>query len=412
MVRVRIAPSPTGMAHVGTAYVSLFNLAFARKNGGKFILRIEDTDKKREVEGGIDVIKEGLSWLGLTWDEFYRQSERLSIYKEYAEKLLKEGKAYEEDGGIILKVEKEDVSWKDLVRGEITFPADEVSDFAIIKKDGFPTYNFAVVVDDWQMKVTHVIRAEDHISNTPRQIAAYKALGANIPEFAHVPLLRNKDKSKISKRKNPVALSWYKEEGYLPEALVNFLCLLGWSHPEEKEVFDMDEFVKNFDLERVRKAGPVFDMDKLDWMNGEYIKSMDDKKLADTLAAFYKERYEKDLLTKTAPLVKERIRKLSEYESLASFYYEQPKIDKELFGKDYKDHLESAVEVLESVGKWEANNLGEVLVGVADKKGFHRGDFFMNLRVAVTGKKVTPPFNESVEILGKEETIKRLKTVL
>jgi glutamyl-tRNA synthetase len=402
-VRVRIAPSPTGYAHVGTAYVALFNLAFAKKNAGKFILRIEDTDQKREVEGGIEVIKQGLSWLGLDWDEFYRQSERLSIYQKYAKELLADGKAYEEDGGIILKVGKAAISWEDLIRGSITFPADEVKDFAILKKDGFPTYNFAVVVDDWQMGISHVIRAEEHISNTPRQISAYKALGAKVPEFAHLPLLRNPDKSKISKRKNPVALSWYKDEGFLPEALINFLCLLGWSHPEEKEIFDIKEFVEKFDLGRVRKSGPVFDTNKLLWMNQKYINNFQLSIFNSQINSFFNNKYPKDKIERVAPLVQSRIKTLKEFEDIAGFLFEEPKVDKNLLGENYKVHLTTALEAIEG---------GKPLENISKGNNFKTGDFFMDLRISLSGKKVTPPINESIEILGKEEAIKRLKKAL
>jgi glutamyl/glutaminyl-tRNA synthetase len=280
MVRVRIAPSPTGFAHVGTAYTALFNFAFARNKNGKFIIRIEDTDVKRHLPRAEEAIYQALSWLGIDWNEGpdkggkygpYKQSERLDIYREKAKELIKKDLAYEEEGAIRYKNPKEDIAWRDLVRGEISFPGSEIGDFVIMKSDGYPTYNFAVVVDDSLMKISHIIRAEEHISNTPRQIALYKALGLKIPEFAHLPLLRNPDRSKISKRKNPVALSWYREQGYLPEALINFLCLLGWSHPEGKEIFSLEEFIKVFDIKRVRKAGPIFNLKKLDWINGEYI---------------------------------------------------------------------------------------------------------------------------------------------
>ena len=324
MIRVRIAPSPTGFAHVGTAYTALFNYAFARKNKGEFVLRLEDTDTKREVKGAEKAIYTSLSWLGLEWDEGpdkggkygpYKQSERLDIYKKYTKILLDKKIAYEDDGAIRFKNPGDDVSWNDLVRGEVTFPGGEVTDFVLVKSDGFPTYNFAVVVDDLKMKITHVIRGEEHISNTPRQIAVYKALGEKIPEFAHLPTLRNKDRKKLSKRRDPVDLKNYQEEGYLPEALINFLGLLGWSHSEEKEKFDLDEFVEKFSLERVRKSGPIFDTDKLDWLNGEYIKENSD--LAKLLSDFYGDKYDKKTLEKTGPLVKERINKLSEYEGLA-----------------------------------------------------------------------------------------------
>ncbi|MFV1917654.1 MAG: glutamate--tRNA ligase, partial [Patescibacteria group bacterium] len=280
-IRVRIAPSPTGFAHVGTAYTALFNYAYVKKNQGKFVLRLEDTDIKRHVKGAEEAIYDGLSWLGLNWDEGpvkggkygpYRQSERLEIYKEKANELKGNGLAYEDDGAIRFKNPGKDISWEDKVRGKVTFPGGEVTDFVLLKSNGYPTYNFAVVVDDILMKISHVIRGEEHISNTPRQLALYYALRQKPPEFAHLPTLRNKERKKLSKRKDPVDLRIYQKEGYLPEALVNFLCLLGWSHPKEKEIFLLSEFVKLFSLNRVRKAGPIFNVEKLDWINGEYIR--------------------------------------------------------------------------------------------------------------------------------------------
>lgn len=372
-------------------------------------MRIEDTDVKREVKGGIEVIKDGLTWLGLTWDEFYRQSERLPLYRKYAKELLEKGKAYEEDGGIILKAPKKEIAWRDLVRGEISFPAPEMKDFAILKKDGYPTYNFAVVVDDWETKISHVIRAEDHISNTPRQIMVYHALGVAIPQFAHIPLLRNRDKSKISKRKNPVALSWFREEGYLPEALINFFGLLGWSHPEEKEIFDLPEFIEKFDIGRVRKAGPVFDMEKLDWINGEYIRKIQDSRFKNEVIGLFGKKFDEKIVEKTIPLVRERIHKFSEYKDMAGFFFEKPKVDKKLFGKNYKNHLKMAITELEKMKEWKASEIGEKLVSKVKKEGVNTSEFFMDLRIAVTGKKVTPPLNESMQILGKKETLKRIQ---
>jgi glutamyl-tRNA synthetase len=412
MIRVRIAPSPTGFAHVGTAYTALFNYAFARRNKGKFILRIEDTDIKRNVIEAERKIFDGLAWLGIEWDEGpnkggrygpYKQSERLDIYREKAKELIKKGLAYEEEGAIRYKNLGEDVGWRDLVRGEISFPGSEIGDFVIMKSDGYPTYNFAVVVDDSLMKISHIIRAEEHISNTPRQIALYRALGLKIPEFAHLPLLRNPDRSKISKRKNPVALSWYREQGYLPEALINFLCLLGWSHPEGKEIFSLEEFIKVFDIKRVRKAGPIFNLKKLDWINGEYIRKSQNSKLKTQIYEFFDKKYPEKEVGKIVPLIKERIKTLKEFQDLAGFFFKKPKVDKGLLGSNYQAHLKAAIEALEK---------DEPLKDIPEKKGFKTGDFFMDLRVAITGSRVTPPINESIRILGKKETLERLKKIV
>ena len=423
-VRVRIAPSPTGFAHVGTAYAALFNWAFAKKNNGKFVIRLEDTDVKRHVKGAEKAIYEGLSWLGFTWNEGpniggkygpYRQSERLDIYTEYSKKLLDSGLAYKDEGAIRFKNPQIDISWKDLIRGEITFPGDQITDFVIIKSDGYPTYNFAVAVDDSLMKISHVIRGEEHISNTPRQLAIYKAFDKKPPRFAHLPTLRNKDRKKLSKRRDPVDLDFFKDQGYLPEALINFLCLLGWSHPKEKEIFDIDEFVKLLSLRRVRKAGPIFNIDKLDWINGEYIRQLK----VDELSSKFKVQSSKLLkgvsdndFSKITPLIKDRIKKLSEFESLAGFFFSKPQVDKKLFGKDHKKHLESAMAVISTLEKWELDKINKVLLVEIERKKYKTGKFFMDLRIALTGKKVTPPINESIVILGKKATLSRLKAIV
>ncbi|MBI2268120.1 MAG: glutamate--tRNA ligase [Candidatus Blackburnbacteria bacterium] len=417
-VRTRVAPSPTGFAHVGTAYVALFNYAFAKKHGGQFILRLEDSDVKRNVPGAEEAIYKGLSWLGLSWDEGpdiggsygpYRESEKLEIYQGQAKKLVGEGKAYEDNGAIRFKNPGEEVSWNDLIRGVITFPGEEITDFVIMKSDGYPTYNFAVVVDDIEMKISHVIRGEEHISNTPRQLAIYKALGVVSPQFAHLPTLRNFERKKLSKRRDPVDLRIYQKEGYLPEALVNFLCLLGWSHPEEKEVFSLNEFVTSFDLGRVRKAGPIFDVKKLDWINGVYIRNLDDNTLSDLVGKYLSVSVSEDFLRQVVPLIKERISKLSEAENLLSFFWERPSLQPELFSPHGVSHVASAARALGEISDWileDVNNkLGEL---IAEKK-FKTGEFYMSLRLALTGKRVTPPINESIVILGQDEVIHRLE---
>ena len=420
-IRTRIAPSPTGFAHVGTAYAALFNFAFAKKNGGDFILRIEDTDVKRNVAQAEKAIYEGLAWLGLSWAEGpdkggkygpYRQSERLAIYKKESEKLLEKGYAYEEAGAIRFKNPGKDISWIDEVRGEISFSGGEITDFVLLKSDGFPTYNFGVVIDDIEMEITHVIRGEEHISNTPRQLALYRAFGVSPPQFAHLPTLRNKERKKLSKRQDPVDLRIFRKQGYLPEALVNFLCLLGWSHPEEKEIFGLEEFVSHFDLKKVRKAGPVFDMTKLDWMNGEYIRKAPNSKLKTQIYEFFSGKYPEEKLETILPLVKDRIKTLSEFEDLAGFFFKEKKPKSGFFEKDYKKHLREAVSNLEKVKDWNKGEIDKVLLATVDKNSFKTGQFFMNLRVAITGSRATPPINESIVVLGREETLKRLQSVL
>lgn len=420
MIRVRIAPSPTGFAHVGTAYTALFNYAFARHNKGTFVVRVEDTDVKRNVKGAEAAIFEGLKWLGIDWDEGgekggkygpYRQSEKLKTYQKIAKDLVRRGLAYEEEGAIRFKNPGKDVSWDDLVRGKITFPGGEVTNFVILKSDGYPTYNFGVVVDDLDMEITHVIRGEEHISNTPRQLALYDAMGAKPPLFAHHVTLRNAERKKLSKRRDPVDLRIYKDEGYLPEALVNFLCNLGFSHPEGKEIYSLGDYVKLFDFNRVRSAGPVFDITKLDWINGEYIRRLSVESLNDkfqkTNDKFKKLDKEKQLMI--TKLVQERIKKLSEFNELAGFFFEVRKPSEKDFGKNHKEHLRVAREVLEKDIEWKKETIDEVLMNAVKENNFKTGDFFMDLRVAVCGKRFTPPINDSIVILGKEESLKRLK---
>jgi glutamyl-tRNA synthetase len=417
-VRVRIAPSPTGFAHVGTAWTALFNFAFAKKHGGKFILRLEDTDVKRNVDEAESAIYEGLHWLGIDWDEGpdkggdfgpYKQSKRLEFYQKRADELLEKGHAKKDGKALRFVNPNEDISWKDEVRGVVKFPGVEVQDFVLLRSSGMPTYNFAVVVDDIEMKISHVIRGEEHISNTPKQIALYKAFGMELPKFAHLPTLRNKDRKKLSKRRDKVDLGFYQKQGYLPEAMINFFCLLGWSHQDQKEIFDLKEFVSLFSLDRVRKAGPIFDTDKLDWINGEYIRKTQNSKLKKQIYKFYGGRHSEEIIEKTVPLVKDRVDKLSEYKTLAGFFFEKPRVDVGLFGKNYQKHLNAAVSALEKVKKWSGNEVDKVLLKAVKDSDFKTGDFFMDLRIAVTGNRVTPPINESIVILGKNETLERLK---
>jgi len=419
MVRVRIAPSPTGFAHVGTAYTALFNYAFAKKNGGKFVLRLEDTDIKRNVEGAEKAIYEGLTWLGLTWDEGpdiggkyapYKQSERLETYKQYIERLLDSGMAYRDEGAVRFKNTNSEISWNDKVRGRIFFPGEEIGDFVIFKSDGFPTYNFAVVIDDILMKITHVIRGEEHISNTPRQIAIYQALGEKMPFFAHLPTLRNKDKKKLSKRRDPVDLRIFRSHGYLPQALVNFLCLLGWSHPKEKEIFDLGEFVELFNLERVRKAGPIFDTEKLNWINGEYLRKIPKSKVKNQIFEFYKGKYPKELISRIIPLVQNRMRNLTEFESLAGFMFERKKPLR--VTDSFEWHIKAAFDALSGIKKWERQAIDEGLINKVKSEGFKTGDFFMDLRASLSGSRVTPPINDCIYILGKDEVLERLSLSL
>jgi len=459
-VRVRLAPSPTGMMHVGTAYQAILNWAFAKKENGSFILRIEDTDIKRKVEGAEEAIYQGLSWLGIEPDEDprkggpfapYRQSERLPLYQKYAHQLVEKGHAYfcfcsperlskvrkkrQAQGKplmydkkcralkkkeaekkaktqkyvIRLKVpENEKIVINEPIRGKIVFDSNTVDDQVLLKSDGFPTYHLAVVVDDHLMKITHGIRGEEWLSSFPKHFLLYKFLGWKPPLYFHTPIIRNPDRSKLSKRTGHTSLAWYREQGYLPEAVINFLCLLGWSHPEEKEIFNMNEFIKFFDLKDLSPVGPVFDLKKLNWLNGVYIRKKSDGELAKLLRKFAPKDVNSTLIAKTVPLVKERMEKLSDYQDLASFFFKRPEPKKNLFEKNAKIHLISSIKVLEKLDKWEEEKIAQVLQGLVKKKGWGMGHFFMNFRVALTGSRFTPPITDSAAILGKAETLTRL----
>jgi len=460
-VRCRFAPSPTGFLHVGGAYGALLDYAFARKHKGKFILRIEDTDIKRSVEGAEEVINQGFEWLGIKPDESpqlggpfgpYRQSERLGLYKKYALELINKGHAYycfcspqrlaevrrererkglppmynkncrgldkkeveerakKENHVIRLKVpENEKIIVPEPIRGEIVFESNVIDDQILLKSDGFPTYHLAVVVDDHLMKITHAVRGEEWLSSAPKHYLLYQYFGWEPPIYFHTPAIRNPDRSKLSKREGHTSLMWYKEQGYLPEVLVNFLCLLGWSHPEEKEVFGLDEFIKLFDLKDLSPAGPVFNLEKLDWLNGVYIREKKDEELVQLIKPYAPQGADPSLINQTIPLIRDRIKKLSDYQRLAGFFFETPKINRNLFEKNAKLQLKQAIETLSRVEKWEKEEIERVLNRLVKKKGWGTSQFFMNFRIAITGSKFTPPITDSVAILGKEETIKRLK---
>ncbi len=462
MIRTRIAPSPTGQdIHIGNLYTALINWAVARKQGGQFILRIEDTDCKRVIEGAEEKIIRSLERFGLSPDESpikggayapYRQSERLSLYKHYAEELVKKGMAYyctctkerldevrkkqqsekkvpkydkhclkvksqkskvksQKPYVIRLKIpDDQEIVFEDVIRGKIKFNSIDIDDQVLLKSDGYPTYHLAVVVDDHLMKISHVIRAEEWISSTPKHVLLYDAFGWERPVFAHLPILRNPDKSKLSKRKNAVWASWYLEQGYFPEALLNYLSLMGWSHPEGKEVFSLDEFIQVFDLKDIKTVGPVFDPVKIEWMNGAYIRKLKIKSLKLKVSEFIGEKYPSDIIEKTIPLVQERIKKLSDYMFLCEFFFQRPqKYEIELFSKT--DLLQKMHAQLSSVEKWNVVTIGEAMQKRAFQEKIKTSLFFMILRVAITGKKISPPLNESMEILGKDECLVRLQAV-
>lgn len=469
-VRDRIAPSPTGDPHVGTAYIALFNKALALKTGGRFILRVEDTDRTRYVEGSEKMIFEALRWLGLAYDEGpdvggphapYRQSERSAIYERHVGDLLAKGRAYRcfctaerletmrkvqlarkqptgYDGTcralseadvrsklaegtpsvVRLAVPREgETTFEDGLRGEIKFQNREVDDQVLLKSDGLPTYHLANVVDDHEMRVTHVIRAEEWISSTPKHVLLYRAFGWDLPVFCHMPLLRNADKSKISKRKNPTSLIWYRDEGFLPEALLNFLGLMGYSMPDGREVFTFEEFVRDFDPARLAITGPIFDMKKLEWLNGEWIRRLPREEFVRRVLAHTGARYadRPELAHRIAPLIQERVKKLKEWPDYADLFFfgcpEYPAA--ELCGKRTPDEakavLDRAIAIVEAAAAAEVKPLDEACRAAAKEMGMKEGDFFMVLRVAATGKRISPPLFETMEVLGRDEALVRLR---
>jgi glutamyl-tRNA synthetase len=464
LIRTRIAPSPTGEdVHVGSIAAALMNWAWAKKNKGQFIIRIEDTDRTRLVEGGEKQILKTFNRIGLIADESpevggpyapYRQSERLAIYKKYAEELIAKGKAYycvcsperltkmreeqqakkqvpkydrhclSNQAEIIKEIKEKNIShvirllipegqikFNDVVRGEIVIDNKNLDDQVLLKSDGFPTYHLGVVVDDHLMKISHIIRGEEWLPSTPKHILLYQAFGWELPVFAHISLIRNPDKSKLSKRKNPVWTSWYLDQGIFAEALLNYLALMGWSHPEGKEVFSLDEYVKVFDIKDIQKTAPVFDPVKLEWMNGMYVREMKNEDLKIKIFEFLNKKYSEDLINKTIPLIKERIKKLSDYLPMCEFFFKEPeKYEVDLSGK--KDFFTKVHQELDSIKDWKANLIGETLVNLAKKLEIKNSQFFMDMRLVITGKKISPPLNESMEILGKKECLTRLRKII
>lgn len=392
--------------------MSLFNYALAKKNAGQFILRIEDTDVKRHVPWATEIIYEGLKWLGIEYDEGpdkkgpygpYKQSDRIALYQQEAKKLVDQGLAYKDQGAVRLKSQNEgEIGWDDLVRGQIKFPWKEVGDFVILKSDGGAAYNFAVVVDDHAMRITHIIRGEEHISNTPRQLALYQAFGYEVPQLAHIPLLRNPDKSKISKRKSPVSLLWYREQGYLPEAILNYLAQLGWSHPQGKEIFSLAEVSQLINVTRFHKTAPVFDTKKLDWFNGQYIRSKDDDELVQLIKPRLEYETSEEKLTEIIPLVKERVITLADMAEMMRFFFVTPELQ-----DVNRRHIQAAINVLEK-SPWTKADIESGLLQKVKDNAWKTGDFFMSLRLAICGSRVTPPLTESMLILGKDKVLARL----
>jgi glutamyl-tRNA synthetase len=469
-VRVRVAPSPTGDPHVGTAYIALFDYVFARHAGGKFVLRIEDTDRTRSTRESEAAILRALRWVGLQWDEGpdiggpygpYRQSERTDLYREHAWELVRRGHAYpcfctaerlaelraqqlkaKQDPGydslcraipadeanrrvqagepFVIRLNVPDAGQTvvhDRLRGDLAFQNALIDDQILLKSDGFPTYHLANVVDDHLMRITHVIRAEEWISSTPKHVLLYEAFGWEMPEWIHMPLLRNPDGSKISKRKQPVSIDYYRDIGILPEALRNFLALMGWSFGGDREKFTLEEMIQEFSWERVNLGAPVFDLEKLAWLNGTYIRDLSPEELLRRLRDW---RLGDEFLLNVIPLVQERIRRLDEFVPATSFfltgdldYRGVPElVPKNRTPAETAKILGEVLEILDATRDTDPEALEARLRALADERGWKTRELFMTLRVTVTGRTASPPLFDTMRVVGREITRRRLRQAI
>jgi glutamyl-tRNA synthetase len=478
-VRVRFAPSPTGQPHIGNVRTALFNWLFARRHGGKFLVRIEDTDQQRLVPGALEGILDSLRWLGIDWDEGpevdgpyapYFQSQRLPVYKDAVDSLMARGHAYrcfctperldamrkeqmknkQPPGydGRCLRLsldEKRDleafgvssvvrfhmpdegaIRLDDLIRGEVTWQSELIDDFVMLKSDGFPTYHLANVVDDHHMEVTHVLRAEEWLPSTPRHLKLYEAFDWQPPLFGHLPMILGPDRSKLSKRHGATSVLEYREKGYLPDALLNFMALLGWSLDDKTEVMDRRTLQQNFSLERVVKSAAIFNIEKLDWMNGVYIRNLTEEQLCQTLLEFWKSYppagiplpVDRAYLVRILPLIHERLKNLAEAASLISFFFDDSfapnvaEMQKAMDAPRALPVLKSALENLETSPAFDAKTLEERLRALGEQLGLGPRQFFGLLRVAVTGATVSPPLFETMEVLGRERCLQRITAAI
>ncbi len=408
-VKVRMAPSPTGFLHIGGVRTFLFNWLFARQQGGECLLRIENTDTSREVAEATDQIQESLRWVGIDWDgPVSFQLDTADRARELAQELLERDHAYEDDGAIRFRQPKEGtVSWVDAVRGEVEFRNELLPDLVIVRSDGRPTYNFVSPVDDILDGITHVIRAEDHVSNTPSQINILRALGADLPVYAHLPNINGEDGKKLSKRRNDVSVDWFRGQGYYPPALMNFLALLGWSYDDKTTIMSRAELVERFSLERVVPSPATFDYQKLDWMNGVHLRALDPDEYAQFLLGWLDENdvdWPADRVRATVPLVQEKIEKLAQYPEFVRFLFEE--VDAPA-GLDERV-LRAAAERLAELDEWTAPAIEEALRSLAAELGEKPRTAFQPIRLAVTGSKISPGLFESLELLGRDESLDRL----
>jgi glutamyl-tRNA synthetase len=414
-IRVRFAPSPTGALHVGGARAALYNWLFARGGGGTFVLRIEDTDRERSTPENIEQILDALNWLELDWDEGpFFQSERQDRHREEIARLVDEGHAYFDEGAVRLRVPDEGRTVvKDLIRGDITFEHKDIDDFVIARSDGSPLYNLAVAVDDHDMGITHVIRGEDHISNTPRQMMILEALGGRLPEaYAHLPLLHGPDGKKLSKRHGAASVQELRDSGYLPEAVRNYLALLGWGYDAETTFFSTPELVERFSLERVSKNPAVFDEQKLRWMNGHYLREMD----PDELTRLLEERLGKTGLREAVGIAQEKMQTLDDFWRLAGFLVERQPTDEKAWAKVMSDgapeRLAKAREALAQTEPFDPEHIEASLRTVVEELDAKPNAVFQPIRVAISGTTVSPGIFESVAVLGRDEVLARIDDAL
>ncbi|MGI8916543.1 MAG: glutamate--tRNA ligase [Chloroflexota bacterium] len=472
-VRTRVAPSPTGEPHIGNMYAALFCKAFAVQRQGRFILRLEDTDRTRFVPAAVQMLPDALHWLGLDPDEGpqqggsfgpYVQTERLPTYRQYAEELLARGGGYrcfctperleemrrEQERrkepprydrhclrlapdevqrhlvagtpySVRLRIPDDGaVSFDDAVRGTVTFENRVLTDQILLRPNGYPTSHLGIPLDDYLMEVSHVIRAEEWLSSVPYYVLLYHAFGWELPVFAHLSILRNKDRSKMSKRKNPTSVMWYRQQGFLPQALTNFLALLGWSDPDGKEIFSFSEFAANLTLERVVKSAPIFDFTKLEWMNGVYIRAMTIEELADAVQPFLAEPVEHDALLRMLPLVQERMKKLSEVDDFTAFLRHDPNPDTLPFAQAIKRRTPAEIAAaLTTLGtSWQqagpptSEQWDTAIRALAEQLGWKAGDLFMALRVAITGSNASPPTYDFGQVIGWDAVTRRLQAAI
>jgi glutamyl-tRNA synthetase len=407
-----MAPSPTGALHVGGVRTALFNWLFARKQGGEFLIRIENTDTSREVQGAVDHALESLAWLGLDWDrEPTFQLDRFGDTAEAARRLVAEGKAYEDEGAIRFRMPDEGVTaWEDVVKGPIEFPNDQLEDLVLLRSDGRPTYNFASPLEDVWDGITHVIRGDDHISNTPKQINVIRAMGAEPPVYAHVPNVLGADGKKLSKRHGAVGVDELRREGYYAPALMNFLALLGWSYDDKTTIMSRDELIERFDLDRVIASPAAFDYQKLDWMNGMYLRALPVDAYADELVRFLRDAgydWDEELVRRAAPIVQEKIERFGQFPDFAGFLFREVEPDPALLDGG-RPVVAAARDELEQVEPFAASEIEAALRSLAEKLELSPRKAFEPIRIAVTGSKVSPGLFESIELLGKDETLRRL----